>query len=110
MGRDTGLPDFGGDPLIVHTARPLQPLDAEVTVVGSPSRYAKFGLHAIADEPKAQRGPDRAGFGPLAGIATALAATQSRWNLIVACYLPYPSAASVHPPLSPPLPSPREAV
>jgi molybdopterin-guanine dinucleotide biosynthesis protein A len=44
------------------------------------------------DEPKTQRGPDRAGFGPLAGIATALAVTQSRWNLIVACDLPYLSA------------------
>ena len=47
MGRDKGLLDFGGDPLIVHTARLLQPLVTEVTVVGSPSRYAKFGLHGI---------------------------------------------------------------
>jgi len=92
MGRDKGLLDFGGDPLIVRMARLLQPLVAEVTVVGSPSQYAKFGLRAIADEAKARRGPDRAGCGPLAGIATALAATQSRWNLIVACDLPYLSA------------------
>jgi molybdopterin-guanine dinucleotide biosynthesis protein A len=92
MGRDKGLLDFGGDPLIVHTARLLEPLVTAVTVVGSPSRYAKFGLHAIADQAKAQRGPDRGGCGPLAGIATALAATQSRWNLIVACDLPYLSA------------------
>jgi molybdopterin-guanine dinucleotide biosynthesis protein A len=92
MGRDKGLLDFGGVPLIVRTARLLQPLVTEVTVVGSPSRYAKFGLRAIADEAKAQCGPDRAGCGPLAGIATALAATQSRWNLIVACDLPYLSA------------------
>jgi molybdopterin-guanine dinucleotide biosynthesis protein A len=92
MGRDKGLLDFGGIPLILHTARLLEPLVAEVTVVGSPSRYAKFGLHAIADEAKAQRGPDRAGCGPLAGIATALAATRSSWNLIVACELPYLSA------------------
>jgi molybdopterin-guanine dinucleotide biosynthesis protein A len=92
MGRDKGLLDFGGDPLIVHTARLLQPLVTEVTVVGSPSRYAKFGLLAIADEVQTQRGLDSPSYGPLAGIATALSATRCSWNLIVACDLPYLSA------------------
>jgi molybdopterin-guanine dinucleotide biosynthesis protein A len=92
MGRDKGLLDFGGVPLILHTARLLDPLVAEVTVVGHPSRYAKFGLRAIADDAQAQGGQDIPGCGPLAGIATALAATHSSWNLIVACDLPYLSA------------------
>jgi molybdopterin-guanine dinucleotide biosynthesis protein A len=94
MGRDKGLLDFGGVPLILHTARLLEPLVSEVTVVGSPRRYAALGLHAIADahDGQAQCGPDRPGCGPLAGIATALAATRSSWNLIVACDLPYLSA------------------
>jgi molybdopterin-guanine dinucleotide biosynthesis protein A len=92
MGRDKGLLEFGGVPLIVHMARLLRPLVTEVTVVGSPSRYAKFGLRAIADDAQAQRGVDRPGCGPLAGIATALAATQSPWNLNVAGDLPYLSA------------------
>ncbi len=89
MGRDKGLLDFAGVPLILHTARLLEPLVGEVTVVGSPTRYRKFGLRAIPDQSQIQHGPARPGFGPLAGIATALAATQSRWNLIVACDLPY---------------------
>jgi molybdenum cofactor guanylyltransferase len=94
MGRDKGLLDFGGVPLILLTARLLEPLVAEVTVVGSPSRYASLGLHAIADEDHMQfhDGPDRSGIGPLAGIATALSATHLPWNLIVACDLPYLSA------------------
>jgi molybdopterin-guanine dinucleotide biosynthesis protein A len=92
MGRDKGLLDFAGVPLILRTARLLEPLVGEVTVVGSPTRYRKLGLRAIADQTQTQRGPHRPGFGPLAGIATALAATQSRWNLIVACDLPYLSA------------------
>lgn len=92
MGRDKGLLDFGGVPLIVHTAQLLEPLVAEVTVVGSPSRYAKLGLRAIADDAHAACGRDGPGCGPLAGIATALAATRSGWNLIVACDLPYLSA------------------
>jgi molybdopterin-guanine dinucleotide biosynthesis protein A len=92
MGRDKGLLDFGGVPLILHTARLLEPLVAQVTLVGSPSRYAKFGLRATADDAQAQCGPDSPNCGPLAGIATALAATRSRWNLIIACDLPYLSA------------------
>ncbi len=89
MGRDKGLLDFGGVPLIVHTARVLRSLVAEITVVGSPTRYAKLGLRVIADKAQARRGLDIRGCGPLAGIATALAATHARWNLIVACDLPY---------------------
>src|SRR4030081_3887792 len=84
MGRDKGLLDFGGVPLIVHTAQLLEPLVAEVTVVGSPSRYAQFGSRAIGDD---ARGQDGRGCGPLAGIATALAATRAQWNLIIACDL-----------------------
>src|SRR5579862_1441785 len=91
MGRDKGLLDFGGVPLILHTARLLDPLVARVTVVGSPGRYVALGLRAIPDEDDsyAQVEPGKTGRGPLAGIAAALAATNSRWNLIVACDLPY---------------------
>ena len=92
MGRDKGLLDLGGVPLILHTARLLKPLVAEITVVGCPGRYAKLGLRAIADNAQTQGGPERPGRGPLAGIAAALTATHSPWNLIVACDLPYLSA------------------
>jgi molybdenum cofactor guanylyltransferase len=94
MGRDKGLLDFGGVPLILHTARLLEPLVAEVTVVGSPARYASLGLRVIADADPTQihDKPEKIGMGPLAGIATALFATHLPWNLIVACDLPYLSA------------------
>lgn len=93
MGRDKGLLDFGGVPLIVHSARLIEPLVACVTVVGSPGRYRAMGLRAIADRDTAGRSSKRIRRGPLAGIATALAATRSSWNLIVACDLPYLSGA-----------------
>jgi molybdopterin-guanine dinucleotide biosynthesis protein A len=90
MGRDKALLDFGGVPLIVHTARLLKPLVSAVTIVGSPARYGALGLQAIADVGSlVQRGPQERSLGPLGGIATALAASQSPWNLIVACDLPY---------------------
>ena len=89
MGRDKGLLDFGGVPLILRTARLLEPLVANVTIVGTPHRYAALGLRVIADEAHADGGPEKKGRGPLAGIAAALGATRSPWNLIVACDLPY---------------------
>jgi molybdopterin-guanine dinucleotide biosynthesis protein A len=92
MGRDKGLLDFGGVPLILHTARLLEPLVSQVTIVGSPGKYAKLGLREIADDTQAQCGQGIPRCGPLAGIATVLAATRSSWNLIVACDLPYLSA------------------
>jgi molybdenum cofactor guanylyltransferase len=93
MGRDKALLDFGGVPLIVHTARLIEPLVAGVTVVGPPRRYEAMGLRVIADQDTAEPGPMRIRRGPLAGIATALAATRLSWNLIIACDLPYLSGA-----------------
>ena len=91
MGRDKGLLDFGGFPLILHTARLLERLVSDVTVVGSPHRYAALGLRAITDDTDEQTrgGTDTPGRGPLAGISAALSGTRSRWNVIVACDLPY---------------------
>jgi molybdopterin-guanine dinucleotide biosynthesis protein A len=91
MGRDKGLLELGGVPLILRTARLLEPFVSDVTIVGSPRRYAALGLSAIEDDAYAQ-GRDKSRCGPLAGIATALAATNARWNLILACDLPYLSA------------------
>jgi molybdenum cofactor guanylyltransferase len=89
MGQDKGLLEFGGVPLIVHTARLLEPLVASVTVVGPSERYAALGLSTVPDHAGAIRASKRTRRGPLAGIAAALAATRSPWNLIVACDLPY---------------------
>ena len=92
MGREKGLLEFGGEPLIVRTARMIEPLVTEVTVVGPPERYAALGLRTIADQGLGGReriAPVRT---PLVGIATALSATKMPWNLILACDLPYLTA------------------
>lgn len=88
MERDKALLNFGGVPLIVHTAHLIAPLVTKVTIVGSPNRYTALGLHVIADH-DATSAEGQKQHGPLAGIVTALAETRMPWNLILACDLPY---------------------
>lgn len=89
MGRVKSLLEFGGEPLIVRTACMIEPLVSEVTIVGSPERYAALGLRAIADQNIGGGAGKEAVRAPLVGIATALNATKAPWNLILACDLPY---------------------
>jgi molybdopterin-guanine dinucleotide biosynthesis protein A len=89
MGKEKALLEFGGEPLILRIARQVEPLVTTVTAVGSPERYTILGLRAMEDQEYG--GPHKSGRtpGPLAGIASALTATETEWNLILACDLPY---------------------
>ena len=89
MGREKGLLEFGGIPLIVRTVQTVEPLVREVTIVGPPDRYVSWGLRAIADQQITRLEGDEELRTPLVGIATALNLTKSSWNLILACDLPY---------------------
>jgi molybdopterin-guanine dinucleotide biosynthesis protein A len=86
MGVNKAFLEISGVPLIVRATRLLKSIahganDGGSIVVGSPELFGPLGLRAIAD--------DYPGCGPLGGIATALRASDSEWNLIVACDLPY---------------------
>ena len=81
MGREKALLELCGMPMIVRTARLVERVAGRVTVVGTPEKFEPLGLRAIRDEWR--------GAGPLGGIAAALRASGSAWNLIVACDLPY---------------------
>lgn len=88
MGRAKGLIEFGGKPLILHAARLVKPFVSSVSVIGPARPYRRLGLATIADRIP---GIARVGAfqGPLAGILTALGSSKSRWNLVLACDLPY---------------------
>lgn len=81
MGRPKALLEIDGQPLVVRAARLLAFLGHPVTIVGTPERYRQLGFPVIADE--------RPDIGPLGGILTALSASATQWNLVVACDLPY---------------------
>jgi molybdenum cofactor guanylyltransferase len=82
MGQDKALLELGGAPLIIAASRLLESATgAKPLTIGPPETYEPLGLRAIRD--------DWPGAGPLGGIATALRASESEWNLIVACDLPY---------------------
>jgi molybdopterin-guanine dinucleotide biosynthesis protein A len=92
MGKAKGLLEFGGQLLILRIARMLEPLVSAVTAVGSAERYAGLGLHVIEDQQFGSSEESSRTPGPLAGIASALTATRTDWNLILACDLPYLTA------------------
>jgi molybdenum cofactor guanylyltransferase len=89
MGKAKGLLDFGGQPLIVRLAQLVEPLVSAVTAVGTHDEYAALGLPVIQDGEFGGSDETDGKVGPLAGIATALIASRSEWNLILACDLPY---------------------
>jgi molybdopterin-guanine dinucleotide biosynthesis protein A len=96
MGTEKALLPFGGEPLLMRTARLLEPLVREVIIVGKPEIYSGLGLRAIPDQfvtTAAETVPART---PLVGIVTALSNTRSPWNLILACDLPYVTSEWVH--------------
>ena len=80
MGSDKALLPFRKTTLLENVAAAVQSAAGSVTLVGHPARYAGLGYPVLADA--------RPGFGPVAGIAAALAATTADWNLIVACDMP----------------------
>lgn len=81
MGRNKALLELDGVPLVVRVTRLVAAVVGTAAVIGQPETYTALGLRAIRD--------DWPGAGPLGGIATALRASESEWNLIVACDLPY---------------------
>ncbi|HTU35101.1 MAG TPA: molybdenum cofactor guanylyltransferase [Candidatus Acidoferrum sp.] len=81
MGRDKALLEFDGVPMIVRTVRLVEGITGRAIIVGERESYQQLSLRVIRD--------DWPGAGPLGAIATALRASACRWNLIVACDLPY---------------------
>jgi molybdopterin-guanine dinucleotide biosynthesis protein A len=89
MGTEKGLLEIGGVPLILQTVRLVEPLVRSLTIIGPPDKYAELGVRVIPDRDFGIPTDDGKSKGPLFGIGTGLANSESDWNLILACDLPY---------------------
>jgi len=89
MGRDKAWLELAGVPLVVRIAHAVEPLVSTVTVVGPPERFKSAGLTAIPDRISKSDTSAELRLGPLGAIVTALNASECRWNLMLACDLPY---------------------
>jgi molybdopterin-guanine dinucleotide biosynthesis protein A len=71
--------------MILRLRALLGEVTSEVDVIAAPAKYASLGISAIADRWDGQ--------GPLAGIITALLASEGRagaqWNLVIGCDMPF---------------------
>jgi len=86
FGRDKALVGFGGRTMLAQTAGLLASVCGEVIIVAAEGQYPDVPVPLLAD-----RWP---GQGPLGGILTALQSsalrgTESIWNLIVSCDMPF---------------------
>lgn len=81
MGRDKGLLELAGVPMLVRTVRLIESVAGPPVIIGNPAGYQGLGLTVVPD--------DWPGAGPLGGIATALRAASAHWILVMACDLPY---------------------
>ena len=80
MGADKARSQSDGRALALRVADEAAKVCGSVSLVGDPGLYADLGLPVIADH--------FPGHGPLAGMETALSATQCEANLILACDMP----------------------
>jgi molybdenum cofactor guanylyltransferase len=86
FGRDKALVGFGGRTMLAQTTGLLASVCGEVIIVAAEGQYPDAQVPLLAD-----RWP---GQGPLGGILTALQSsalrgTESIWNLIVSCDMPF---------------------
>lgn len=88
MGTDKGLLLFNGNPLILKIIDQLQPVVNKVVIVSNNPDYKQFGYPVISDIIKDK--------GPAGGIYTALKRTNSLYNFIISCDMPFVSSRSIN--------------
>lgn len=88
MGEDKALKLFLGHPLIEHVIKRLRPIaDEFIVTTNRPEDYRFLGLPLFSDL--------RPGRGALGGLYTAIASATSPLAAVVACDMPFASAALI---------------
>ncbi|MEK7718467.1 MAG: molybdenum cofactor guanylyltransferase [Bacteroidota bacterium] len=81
MGKEKGLVEFRGKPLIQYGIDLLSSFTDRIIISSGNLDYIPFGYEIIPDEDSGQ--------GPAAGLAAALKSSATPWNLVLACDLPF---------------------
>jgi len=85
MGVDKAFMTVAGIPLIEHVLRALGPVVHKIIIVtNSPERYGAYNVSLVADQLE--------GRGPLMGIYSGLSSSESEYNVVVACDMPFLNA------------------
>lgn len=87
MGRDKGLLDYNGKPMIQYVIDAVSPLADRVLLITQNPMYKRFGLETFADLI-----PD---LGPAGGIYTALHISEVASNMILSCDIPLITTATL---------------
>jgi molybdopterin-guanine dinucleotide biosynthesis protein A len=94
MGRPKALLPFGGEPLIVHTARQLRPLFDEIVIVAAAGQeLPPLPAKVVYDEVAYQ--------GPVGGIYYGLRAASGELAFVTSCDSAFPSMALIEHLLTP---------
>lgn len=88
MGSDKGLMQFKDKPLIQHAIEKLEPAVKRVVLIANNPTYQKFGLEVIPDLIK--------NIGPAGGIYTALKHTDTHFNFILSCDMPFIKSEAIN--------------
>jgi molybdopterin-guanine dinucleotide biosynthesis protein A len=85
MGKEKGLVDFQGKPLISHAILALKPLVDNIILGANHqlNNYKKFGYTIVEDEVK--------NIGPLGGVLSCLQHSDTKNNIILSCDMPFVS-------------------
>lgn len=81
MGTDKGLIEVNGITMIEHVINALKPFNIPLLIVSNNPEYQKFDLPVVEDIIKDK--------GPIAGIATGLYHSKTKYNIIVSCDTPF---------------------
>ncbi len=85
MGVDKAFLEVAGSPIIEHVLRALGSIVHRIIIVtNSPERYLAYEARVVADRLD-QRGP-------LTGIYSGLSISESEYNIVVACDMPFLNA------------------
>jgi molybdenum cofactor guanylyltransferase len=80
MGEDKALLKFKGAYLVEHAISVLRQVTDRVRIIGNPQKYGFLGYAVIPDRTESR--------GPLTGIYTALTASETWLNIVLACDMP----------------------